>query len=162
MIQPLAQLVRVAGLHPAGRRFESCTVHWEHGMFPRCCYALLVVVHVTAWARVVGLRASRWACYYALIAARCPPGLPSCIVSVAELADALDLGSSAFGRVGSTPTGRTSGRGFRSFLLPLASRSCYSGWARLAGLTQLVECSSCKRDAGGSSPPSGSGVDGGA
>lgn len=41
-------------------------------------------------------------------------------VSVAELADALDLGSSAFGRVGSTPTGRTSGRGFRSFLLPLA------------------------------------------
>lgn len=49
-------------------------------------------------------------------------------VSVAELADALDLGSSAFGRVGSTPTGRTSGRGFRSFLLPLASRSCYDGW----------------------------------
>ena len=124
----LAQLVRVAGLHPAGRRFESCTVHWEHGMFPRCCYALLVVVHVTAWARVVGLRASRWACYYALIAARCPPGLPSCIVSVAELADALDLGSSAFGRVGSTPTGRTSGKCFLHFLLPLAFRSCYDGW----------------------------------
>lgn len=41
-------------------------------------------------------------------------------VSVAELADALDLGSSAFGCVGSSPTGRTSGRGFRSFLLPLA------------------------------------------
>lgn len=97
-------------------------------MVPRCYRSLLVVAYVTVWARVVGLRASRWACYYALIAARCPPGLPSCIVSVAELADALDLGSSAFGRVGSTPTGRTSGRGFRSFLLPLASRSCYDGW----------------------------------
>ena len=49
-------------------------------------------------------------------------------MSVAELADALDLGSSAFGRVGSNPTGRTSGRGFRSFLLPLAFHSCYDGW----------------------------------
>lgn len=97
-------------------------------MFPYCYRSLLVVAYVTVWARVVGLRASRWACYYALIAARCPPGLPSCIVSVAELADALDLGSSAFGRVGSTPTGRTSGRGFRSFLLPLAFHSCYDGW----------------------------------
>lgn len=84
-------------------------------------------------------------------------------VSVAELADALDLGSSAFGRVGSSPTGHTGGKGGSCIsLLPLAFRSCYSGWARLAGLTQLVECSSCKRDAGGSSPPSGSGVDGGA
>lgn len=46
-------------------------------------------------------------------------------VSVAELADALDLCSSAFGCVGSSPTGRTSGRGFRSFLLPLALHSCY-------------------------------------
>lgn len=55
-------------------------------------------------------------------------GLAGFIVSVAELADALDLGSSAFGRVGSTPTGRTSGRGFRSFLLPLALHSCYDGW----------------------------------
>ena len=89
-------------------------------MVPRCYRSLIVVAYVTAWARFVGLRASRWACYYALVAARCPPGLPSCIVPVAELADALDLGSSAFGCVGSTPTGRTSGRGFRSFLLPLA------------------------------------------
>lgn len=48
------------------------------------------------------------------------------LVSVAELADALDLGSSAFGRVGSTPTGRTSGRSFRSFLLPLTLHSCYN------------------------------------
>ena len=44
----LAQLVRVAGLHPAGRRFESCTVHGEHGMFPRC----LGVGASTACARV--------------------------------------------------------------------------------------------------------------
>lgn len=86
-------------------------------MVPRCYRSLLVVAYVTVWARVVGLRASRWACYYALIAARCPPGLPSCIVPVAELADALDLGSSAFGRVGSTPTGRTSGKVFLAFSL---------------------------------------------
>ena len=46
-------------------------------------------------------------------------------VSVAELADALDLGSSAFGRVGSTPTGRTSGKCFLHVLLPLALASCY-------------------------------------
>ena len=57
-------------------------------MFPRCCYALLFVVHVTAWARVVGLRASRWACYCVLIAPSRPPGLAGFIVPVAELADA--------------------------------------------------------------------------
>lgn len=62
-------------------------------MVPRCYRSLLVVAYVTVWARVVGLRASRWACYYALIAARCPPGLPSCIVSVVELVDTPDLGS---------------------------------------------------------------------
>ena len=47
-------------------------------------------------------------------------------VSVAELADALDLGSSAFGRVGSSPTGHTSGKCFLHFLLPLVLASCYS------------------------------------
>lgn len=97
-------------------------------MVPRGYRSLLVVAYVTVWARVIGLRASRWACYCVLIAARCPPGLPSCIVSVAELADALDLGSSAFGRVGSSPTGRTGGKGFSCIsLLPLALASCYSG-----------------------------------
>ena len=98
---------RASASHAEGHRFESCTVHGEHGMVPRCYRSLLVVAYVTVWARVVGLRASRWACYCVSIAARCPPGLPSCNVSVAELADALDLGSSAFGRVGSTPTGHT-------------------------------------------------------
>lgn len=88
----------------------------------------LSVVFLTEWARVVGLRASRWVRYYVLVVPSRPPGLAGCIVSVAELADALDLGSSAFGRVGSTPTGHTGGRGFRSFFLPLAFRSCYSGW----------------------------------
>lgn len=44
-------------------------------MFPRCCHALLAVAYVTVRARVVGLRASRWACYYVLIAASRPPGL---------------------------------------------------------------------------------------
>lgn len=62
-------------------------------MFPRCYRSLLVVAYVTVRARVVGLRASRWACYCALIAARCPPGLPSCIVPVVELVDTPDLGS---------------------------------------------------------------------
>lgn len=90
-------------------------------MFLRCCHALLAVAYVTVWARVVGLRASRWMRYCASIAARCPPGLPSCIVSVAELADALDLGSSAFGRVGSTPTGHTGGKMFLAF--PLAAHA---------------------------------------
>lgn len=97
-------------------------------MVPRCYRSLLVVAYVTVWARVVGLRASRWARYYVLIVPSRPPGLAGFIVPVAELADALDLGSSAFGRVGSTPTGRTSGRGFRSFLLPIAFHSCYDGW----------------------------------
>ena len=65
---------------------------------------------------------SRKRCSY--LAARCPPGLPSFTgrinhtaslsfgagwreAHLAELADALDLGSSAFGRAGSTPTMRT-------------------------------------------------------
>lgn len=87
----------------------------------------LSVAFLTVWARVVGLRASRWARYYVLIVPSRPPGLAGFIVPVAELVGALDLGSSAFGRVGSTPTGRTSGRGFRSFLLPLVLASCYSG-----------------------------------
>ena len=86
------------------------------------------VAYVTVRARVVGLRASRWARYYVLIVPSRPPGLAGFIVPVAELADALDLGSSAFGRVGSTPTGHTGGGGFRSFLLPLAFHSCYDGW----------------------------------
>lgn len=94
---------------------------------PRPFYAPLVVVCVTVWARVVGLRASRWACYCVLVVPSRPPGLAGCIVSVAELADALDLGSSAFGRVGSTPTGHTVGKCFLYFLLPLAPLSCYSG-----------------------------------
>lgn len=105
---------------------SSPTRPTEHGMVPRCCRSLLVVAYVTVWARVVGLRASRWARYYVLIVPSRPPGLAGFIVPVAELADALDLGSSAFGRVGSTLTGRTSGRGFRSFLLPLTLHSCYS------------------------------------
>ena len=96
-------------------------------MVPHCYCALLVVACVTVWARVVGLRASRWAFYYVLIAPSRPPGLAGCIVPVAELADALDLGSSAFGCVGSTPTGRTSGKRFSCIsLLLLALHSCYS------------------------------------
>ena len=113
-----------------GRCAQVRVLHGPQGAryFPRCWGALLVVAYVTVWARVVGLRASRWACYCVSIVTSRPPGLAGCIVPVAELADALDLGSSAFGRVGSTPTGRTSGGGFRSFLLPLAFRSCYDGW----------------------------------
>lgn len=44
-------------------------------MVPRCYRSLLVVAYVTVWARVVGLRASRWARYYVLIVPSRPPGL---------------------------------------------------------------------------------------
>ena len=47
----------------------------EHGMVPRCYRSLLVVAYVTVWARVVGLRASRWACYCVSIVPSRPPGL---------------------------------------------------------------------------------------
>lgn len=53
-------------------------------MVPRCYRSLLVVACVTVWARVVGLRASRWACYYVLIVPSRPPGLAGCIVPVVE------------------------------------------------------------------------------
>lgn len=49
---------RAPGYEPGCRRFESCTAHGEHCMVPRCYRSLLVVAYVTAWARVVGLRAS--------------------------------------------------------------------------------------------------------
>lgn len=81
-----------------------------------CCSALF------------GLRASRWARYYVLIVTSRPPGL-------AGFSARGGIGRHArfrlwcpSRRVGSTPTGRTSGRGFRSFLLPLAFHSCYDGW----------------------------------
>ena len=62
-------------------------------MVPRCYRSLLVVAYVTVWARVVGLRASRWACYCVSIVPSRPPGLAGCIVSVVELVDTPDLGS---------------------------------------------------------------------
>lgn len=98
----------------------------EHGS-ASCFRGVRPVWRLLRWRGVAlfGLRASRWACYYVLIAPSRPPGLAGCIVPVAELADALDLGSSAFGRVGSTPTGHTSGRSFLYFLLPLTLHSCY-------------------------------------
>ena len=98
---------RAPGYEPGCRRFESCAARRERGISHAPVSCAASVVYVTVCARVVGLRASRWMRYCVLIAARCPPGLPSYIVPVAELADALDLGSSAFGRVGSTPTGHT-------------------------------------------------------
>ena len=91
----LATTGRAPALQAGGYGFESRTVHGcSH---KRCSY----------------------------LAARCPPGLPSFTQREAitlsarlagrvgvkriwrNLADALDLGSSAFGRVGSTPTMRT-------------------------------------------------------
>lgn len=48
----------------------------------------LSVAYVTVRARVVGLRASWWACYCVLIVPSRPPGLAGCIVPVAELVDA--------------------------------------------------------------------------
>ena len=55
---------------------------------------------------------------------------------VAELADALDLGSSVFGRVGSSPTTRIA-----NHILTI-----------YADLAQLVEHLSCKQGVEGSSP----------
>ena len=91
---PLATTGRAPALQAGGYGFESRMVH----------------------------SCSRKRCSY--LAARCPPGLPGFTgrinhtvsppcgagwreAHLAELADALDLGSSAFGRVGSTPTMRT-------------------------------------------------------
>ena len=34
----LAQLVRAAGLHPAGRRFESCSAHFYAGIATVFCH----------------------------------------------------------------------------------------------------------------------------
>ena len=106
LIQPLAQWIEC----PVTRRGSQVQVlHGPQGAryFPRPVSCAASVAYVTVWARVVGLRASRWVRYYVLIVPSRPPGLAGCIVSVAELADALDLGSSAFGRVGSTLTGHT-------------------------------------------------------
>lgn len=48
-------------------------------------------------------------------------------VPVVELVDTPDLGSGVLPRrVGSSPTGRTGGKCFLHFLLPLTLRSCYS------------------------------------
>ena len=129
---------RTPGYEPGGRRFESCTAHGEHGMFPRCCYALLFVVRVTAWARVVGLRASRWACYYALIVPSRPPGLAGCIVSVAELVDALDLGSSVLRGVWvRVPPGALAAGVFGVSSCRSRSTRVMMGGTRLAGLVQF-------------------------
>ena len=128
LIQLLAQWIE----RPVTSREVACSSHARPtgSMVLPLDFAVCVRCGVRLLWRcpaVYGLRASRWACYCVSIAARCPPGLPSCNVSVAELADALDLGSSAFGRVGSTPTGHTSGKRFSCIsLLPLAFRSCYS------------------------------------
>lgn len=54
---------------------SSPTRPTEHGMVPRCYRSLLVVAYVTVWARVVGLCASRWACYCVSIVPSHPPGL---------------------------------------------------------------------------------------
>lgn len=54
---------------------SSPTRPTEHGMVPRCYRSLLVVAYVTVWARVVGLCASRWACYCVSIVPSRPPGL---------------------------------------------------------------------------------------
>ena len=61
-------------------------------MVPRCYRSLLVVAYVTVWARVVGLRASRWARYYVLIVPSRPPGLAG-FSACGGMVDAPDLGS---------------------------------------------------------------------
>ena len=75
---------RASGLHPVGRRFEFCTARRERGISHAPVSCAAGVAYVTVWARVVGLRASRWACYYVLIVPSRPPGLAGCIVPVVE------------------------------------------------------------------------------
>lgn len=132
-------------------------------MFPRCCYALLFVVHVTAWARFVGLRASRWARYYVLIVPSRPPGLAGFIAPVVELVDTPDLGSGVLCGVWvRLPPGALAAEVFGVSSCRSRSTRVMMGGTRFAGLAQLVEQPPCKRLVGGSSPPSGSGVDSGA
>ena len=95
-------------------------------MVPRCYRSLLVVAYVTVWARPP--------------LAREPVGVLLCSHSSQSSSGTGWVYSARGGigrharfrlwcpsrRVGLTPTGRTSGRGFRSFLLPLTLHSCYS------------------------------------
>ena len=162
LIQPLAQWMGrpVTSREVVG---SSPTRPTEHGMVPRCYRSLLVVAYVTVWARVVGLRASRWACYCVSIVPSRPPGLAGFSARGGILVDTLDLGSSVLRGVWvRVPPGALAAEVFGVSSCRSCSTRVMMGGTRFAGLTQLVECSSCKRDVGGSSPPSGSGVDCGA
>ena len=55
--------------------FESCTARRERGISHAPVSCAASVAYVTVWARVVGLRASRWACYCVSIVPSRPPGL---------------------------------------------------------------------------------------
>ena len=90
-VQSIAQLLaRASGLHPEGHRFEPGTIYWWS-----CFGALPVAPPFTGWGERINHTVS-------------PSfGAGWREAHLAELADALDLGSSAFGRVGSTPTMRT-------------------------------------------------------
>ena len=119
---------RAPGLHPVGRRFESCTVHgaWYVSALLLCTTVCGACYGVGAFCRL----------------AREPVGALLCSHSSQSSSGTGWVYSARGGigrharfrlwcplrRVGSTPTGRTSGRGFRSFLLPLAFHSCYDGW----------------------------------
>lgn len=76
-------------------------------MVPRCYRSLLVVAYVTVWARVVGLRASRWACYCVSIVPSRPPGLAGFSVRGGTGRRTGFRFQCPSWRVGSSPTGRT-------------------------------------------------------
>lgn len=84
-------------------------------------------------------------------------------VPVVELVDTPDLGSGVLRGVWvRLPPGALAAEVFGVSSCRSRSTRVMMGGTRFAGLTQLVECSSCKRDAVGSSPTFGSGVDCGA
>ena len=91
-------------------------------MVPRCYRSLLVVAYVTAWARVVGLRASRWACYCVSIVPSRPPGLAGFSVRGGTGRRTGFRFQCPSWRVGSSPTGRTSGKAFLAFPLDARAR----------------------------------------
>ena len=84
-------------------------------------------------------------------------------VSVGELVDTPDLGSGVLRGVWvRVPPGALAAGVFGVSSCRSRPARVMMGGTRFAGLAQLVEQPPCKRLVGGSSPPSGSGVDSGA
>ena len=88
---------RASALQAGGHRFEPCILHSES--------LAQSVEHLTFNQRVDGSSPSRLMAPF--------------FAGVAELADALDLGSSVFGRVGSSPTTRIRQYYYHIYIMPI-------------------------------------------